>query len=165
MVNDKDSFIFHLVDVCNFDHQKAIIELMNEYMLDRMGLMKEMPVDFADKLISGISQQNNYLGFLLQYQDKFIALANCFIGYSTFQAEQLINIHDFIVSAKYRNMGAGNELLTYISQYALKNSFCKITLEVRTDNDIAQRLYKKAGFQECTPSMLFWQRKLKKILF
>jgi ribosomal protein S18 acetylase RimI-like enzyme len=35
---------------------------------------------------------------------------------------------------------------------------CRITLEVREDNRIAQKLYKSMGFEPTVPEMLYWRK-------
>ena len=149
-----------LVDLNNSTHKNAFLSLMNDYMLDNMGLNEPLPVELGERIVKGLMQQSNYLGFLLKDDDNYIALANSFIGFSTFKAKQLINIHDFIVTPDSRKYGAGKALLDSIAVYAKENEYCKITLEVRYDNEKAQSLYKKVGYLECNPPMHFWQKSL-----
>ena len=92
--------------------------------------------------------------------DEFAALANCNLNFSTWQAKPLINIHDFIVSPKFRNQRVGYFLLNEMAKYAEKNNYCRLNLEVRHDNFKAQSLYKKAGFDECKPPNYFWEKPL-----
>ncbi|WP_066627363.1 GNAT family N-acetyltransferase [Labilibacter marinus] len=158
MVEEKEDFNLVKIDIQDETHQQALLSLMNDYMLDDMGLHSPLPEELGVDIINGLKEQNNYLGFLLKYGGEFIALANCFIAFSTFKAKQLINIHDYVVSPKYRGLGAGKALLEKISDYVLTNNYCKITLEVRHDNPKAQNLYNKLGFEECDPPMYFWQK-------
>lgn len=51
------------------------------------------------------------------------------------------------VSSDYRGMGIGGQLLEYLIDYAHKNSLSEITLEVRTSNQAARKLYEKSGFE------------------
>ncbi|MGQ1784660.1 MULTISPECIES: GNAT family N-acetyltransferase [unclassified Saccharicrinis] len=160
MVEKVNPFVLVIIDIKQKDHQHALLKLMNDYMLDDMGLNSPLPLELGHRIIEGLMSQNNYLGFMLKYQGKYIALANCFVGFSTFKAKQLINIHDFVVAPECRNIGAGNAFLDLISNFGIEHNYCKITLEVRHDNPKAQRLYKKKGFEECLPPMYFWQKDL-----
>jgi ribosomal protein S18 acetylase RimI-like enzyme len=47
-----------------------------------------------------------------------------------------------------------------VINYASQNGFCRVNLEVREDNQTAKSLYKKMGFSDCVPRMMFWERKL-----
>ena len=82
------------------------------------------------------------------------------MGYSTFNAKPLINIHDIIVKKEYRNMGVAKKILEKIVEYGKDTGCCKITLEVRIDNEIANHLYKNSGFIQSDPPMKFLHKKL-----
>lgn len=148
------------VDLQNPLHCDQVIKLLNDYMNDPMGNNNPMPKDLAPQIIYGLKQYSGFLGFFVMAGDQFAGLANCNINFSTFQAKPLINIHDFIVAPEYRNIGAGQFLLRGILNYASQNDYCRVNLEVREDNLTAKSLYKKMGFSDCVPRMMFWERKL-----
>jgi ribosomal protein S18 acetylase RimI-like enzyme len=85
---------------------------------------------------------------------------NCFINFVTFAAQPFINIHDIIVVPKARGIGVGRALMEAIIKKANELNCAKITLEVREDNHLAQNLYKKLGFKDGEPKMLFWTKYL-----
>lgn len=148
------------VDLKNPKHSEALINLLNDYMLDDMGICAPMPEGLAPKIVGGLKDHRAYLGFFVCVGDDFAALANCNLNFSTWRAKPLINIHDFIVSPKFRQRGVGLFLLKSIEKYAMENGFCRINLEVRHDNYKAQNLYKKAGFKECDPNNYFWEMRV-----
>lgn len=148
------------VDLQNPGHCEQVIKLLNDYMNDPMGNNNPMLKGLAPQIISGLKQYSGFLGFFVMADDQFAGLANCNINFSTFQAKPLINIHDFIVAPECRNIGAGSFLLRGIINYAAQNGFCRVNLEVREDNLTAKSLYKKMGFSDCVPRMMFWERKL-----
>ena len=71
-----------------------------------------------------------------------------FIGYSTFQAMPLLNIHDLAVLPGYRGRGVGRALLAAAERMASAAGCCKLTLEVLEDNLAARRLYEHFGFRD-----------------
>jgi ribosomal protein S18 acetylase RimI-like enzyme len=148
------------VDLQNPKHCDQMIKLLNDYMNDPMGNNRPMPRELGPQIISGLKKHSGFLGIFVMADDQFAGLANCNINFSTFQAKPLINIHDFIVTPEYRNIGAGSFLLQGIIIYASENGFCRVNLEVREDNPTAKSLYKKNGFSDCVPKMMFWERKL-----
>jgi ribosomal protein S18 acetylase RimI-like enzyme len=75
-----------------------------------------------------------------------IGIAVCFVGFSTFAARPLINIHDLAVVPECRGQGVGRLLLERVEAKGRELGCCKLTLEVREDNHRAQRLYQKFGF-------------------
>lgn len=151
------TYTFVEMDLLNLDHQSALFKLMNAYMLDPMGDCGDMSSDNFSILVKGLKNQANYIGVLVKKENEFIALANCFMNFSTFKMCSLLNIHDFIVLSDFRGKGAGRFLMQSVKQMAKKNDCCKITLEVRNDNQTAQNLYLSEGFRECSPAMYFWE--------
>ncbi|MEC9189798.1 MAG: GNAT family N-acetyltransferase, partial [Planctomycetota bacterium] len=83
--------------------------------------------------------------------DQPVGLVNCFVGFSTFRAKPLINVHDLCVHHQYRGQGVGRRLLSAVAQHAQDHGFCRVTLEVRSDNEIARGLYHSMKFQPGTP--------------
>lgn len=148
------------VDLNNSIHTTQVIKLLNDYMNDPMGNNRPMPKGLAPQIISGLKAHSGFLGFFVLAGEQFAGLANCNLNFSTFQAKPLINIHDFIVAPEFRKIGAGKFLLEGIINYALQNGFCRVNLEVREDNLTAKSLYRKMGFSDCVPRMMFWEKKL-----
>lgn len=146
------------VNLNNQTHCTKLLELLNAYMEDEMGISKSMPEKLGAKIIEGLRQYNAYLGFFVCIENEYAALANCNVNYSTWQAGFLINIHDFIVRPSFRKQRVGEFLLNGIENYAKGKGYCKINLEVRNDNLKAQNLYKKVGYTDCQPPMFFWQK-------
>lgn len=147
-------------NIHNEEDAADMLALLDLYMQDPMGGYGPMPEELAAANLEKLKQQSNYLFFIAKYNGQAAGLANCFVGFSTFKAKQLINIHDFAVSPHFRRLGIGKALMDYLIQYAAENDFCKVTLEVRHDNYGAQKLYKQSGFVECEPPMYFWEKRV-----
>mgnify|MGYP003588849355 CR=1 FL=1 len=104
---------------------------------------------------------------LLAYgaQGEPVGLATAFMGFSTFAAKPLLNIHDLAVLPAYRRQGVGQALMDALAQLAGQRGCCKLTLEVLSENRAAQGAYRKAGFapyslDEATGLAQFWQKYL-----
>lgn len=149
------------VDLNNQSHCAHMLKLLNDYMEDDMGIGQSLPEGLGPKIIDGLKKHKAYLGFLVYVNNECAALANCNLNYSTWQAEYIVNIHDFVVAPAFREQGVGKFLLDEVEKYARKRGYSRINLEVRNDNIKAQKLYKKAGFKECAPFMYFWEKRIK----
>lgn len=79
-------------------------------------------------------------------QPRAVGLATCFVGFSTFRASPLVNLHDLVVHTDFRGQGIGGRLIDKVTEYAIANNYCAVTLEVRSDNR-ALNLYARKGFQ------------------
>jgi ribosomal protein S18 acetylase RimI-like enzyme len=89
-----------------------------------------------------------------------VGVAVCFIGFSTFAAQPLLNLHDLAVLASHRGRGIGRQLLATIEAAAAALGCCKVTLEVRDDNTAAQRLYRAVGYGDGAASHRFWSKQI-----
>jgi ribosomal protein S18 acetylase RimI-like enzyme len=96
--------------------------------------------------------------FLAYEGDLAIGLAICLVGFSSFRAQPLLNIHDIAVRPAARGRGVGRRLLAAIEQDARELGCCKVTLEVRADNHRAKAAYENAGFRAGQPETLFLTR-------
>jgi GNAT superfamily N-acetyltransferase len=87
---------------------------------------------------------------VLAYADRSrieaIGLTNCFYGFSTFELRPLVNIHDVIVTDRFRGQGVAAAMLSEIERIARSRNCCRLTLEVYEDNIPARRAYEKYGF-------------------
>ena len=127
-------------------HQEAIVSLINAYARDPMGDGRDLPPEVRERLIPGLRRHPTTLVFLAFDGERPAGIAVCFLGFSTFAARPLINIHDLAVVPEYRGQGVGRLLLGRVEAKGRELGCCKLTLEVRNDNHRAQRLYQKAGF-------------------
>jgi len=75
------------------------------------------------------------------------------------QSKELKNDLSAILEMLVRHQGAERSFLTTLD-YAAGNGFSRVNLEVWEDNYPAKSLYKKMGFTDCVPRMMFWERKL-----
>ena len=133
-------------DLDNPTHQDAIVHLVNAYARDPMGGGRELPEAVRAGLIPGLQQHPTTVVFLAWHRDTPVGIAICFVGFSTFMARPLLNIHDLAVLPAYRRQGVGRLLLERVAAKGQELGCCKLTLEVRADNHSAQHLYEAVGF-------------------
>jgi ribosomal protein S18 acetylase RimI-like enzyme len=141
-------------------HQQQLVDLLDMYCGDVMGSQQALPDEVRSRLIDGLRAQAGSLALIAYLAGRPVGLCICFQGFSTFQARPLLNIHDLAVHPDYRNRGIGRALLQRVTDIARARDCCKLTLEVRTDNPAAQRLYRSCGFDELSPVMHFWNKPL-----
>lgn len=133
-------------DLFNEDCASDILSLLTVYATDIMGGGKDLSEEVKKRLISALQDRNGVYVFLAYYENKAVALAICFEGFSTFYAQPLINIHDFVVDRPYRRNGIARLLLNAIEDKARSIGACKLTLEVLEGNKRAQDVYNAFGF-------------------
>ena len=134
-------------DLENSSHQQAVLFILDNYARDEMGQGNELDADVRDRVIAGLREHGNSLVLLAFDDTEPIGSAVVIIGFSTFYARPLLNIHDLSVMPAYRGQGIGYKLLEAVEAKALAMGCCKLTLEVRSKNERALGLYKKYGFK------------------
>ena len=151
---------FEQCDYKNPLHLDALVGLLNHYMTDPMG--DALPLNKLKqlRLVDGLANHPSALVLFVLYDNEIAGLTTCFINFSTFNVKPYLYVHDIIVYTGFRGKGLGKALMLHLIELSGERDYCKITLEVRQDNLIAQRLYHSQGFDECTPGMLFWTKKI-----
>ncbi len=151
---------FEFCDFENPEHLKALAELTNHYMTDPMGDAEPLNKLKQLRLIDGLANHPTAEVLFAITDSKAVGLATCFVNFSTFKVKPYLYIHDIVVLNEYRQNGIGKALMQKLIEVSEERNYCKITLEVREDNTLAQSLYKSKGFEECEPRMLFWTKQL-----
>jgi ribosomal protein S18 acetylase RimI-like enzyme len=146
MARNQDLLIIE-ADLADPQHQEAVVAMVNAYARDPMGNGQDLPEAVRHALIPGLRQHPTALIFLAFDGEAPVGIAVCFLGFSTFAARPLLNIHDLAVIPEYRGRGVGRRLLEQVEAKGRELGCCKLTLEVREDNHTAQQLYWKVGFQ------------------
>jgi ribosomal protein S18 acetylase RimI-like enzyme len=133
-------------DLSLAQHKEAVLAMVDAYSRDPMGNGKPLESDVRAGLIRGLQEHPTTLIYLAFDEDSPVGAAVCFIGFSTFAAKPLINIHDFVVLPAVRGKGVGRRLLEAVEKKARELGCCKLTLEVMDNNHQALRMYQAAGF-------------------
>ena len=143
-----------LVDLNDETHGQAVREMLNHYACSEFGSGKPLDSAILDGLIPGLRASGNYVGYLAFVDGKAVGVANAFRGFSTFKAKPLVNVHDLCVHESSRGLGVGRQLLSRVVADAIEAGCCRVTLEVRSDNQVAKGLYGSLGFVADVPDGL-----------
>lgn len=79
------------------EHQSAIVALTAAYALDVMGNGGPLPADVLERLVPGLKAHPTTVILLAYVDGAAVGIATCFLGFSTFAARPLVNIHDLAV--------------------------------------------------------------------
>ena len=134
-----------LGDACD---AAAIVRLLNAYATDARGGGKPLPDAVLSRLVSGLRLTPASRVWLAFEGSEAVGVCVGFLGFSTFQALPLLNVHDLAVLPEKRGRGIGRALLAAAEADALGEGCCKLTLEVQDDNAPARGLYESFGFRD-----------------
>lgn len=132
------------------DHQQAVVAMIDAYARDPMGNGAPLPDPVKAALLPGLRRHPTTLILLAFSGGQPVGIAVCFLGFSTFKARPLINIHDLAVLPGWRGGGVGRRLLQAVEEKARERGCCKVTLEVLENNHRAMAVYAAAGFARAT---------------
>ncbi len=134
------------VDYGNPVHGQALVAMLDSYARDHAG--GSVPLsDFARaNLVAALAMRPQAFSVLAFDDDQPVGLVNCLEGFSTFACRPLVNVHDVAVAPSHRGQGVGERMLVLVEQIARERNACKLTLEVLSGNDSANKLYARVGF-------------------
>jgi GNAT superfamily N-acetyltransferase len=160
-----DALTIGLADYTDPRDAADVVALLDAYARDPMGGGAPLADGVKARLADDLAANPHAFSLLARLDDAAVGLANCFMGYSTFAAAPLVNIHDFAVVPGHRGAGIGRALLAAVEAEALKRGAIKITLEVLSGNHPAKALYTACGFGDyqldpASGQALFWQKRL-----
>ena len=146
-------------------HQAAVLAMTRAYARDPMGNGRDLPAEIQQALVPELRAHPTTLIFLAYRDDEPVGIVTGFVGFSTFAARPLINIHDLHVAHDHRGRGIGRSLLEAVESEARRLGCCKLTLEVQEHNETALALYRRFGFvggqyEPSAGAVLFREKKL-----
>ena len=151
-----------LADLHDAQDARWVVELLDMYCRDEFGDGVPLSARARENLIPGLIKHGGarvFLAFADEHAEP-LGLAICLMGFSSFRGAPLINIHDIAVSPAARGKGIGTALLQAVEAEARSLGCCRISLEVRSDNSRAKKLYKQVGFEADEPETWFWKKHL-----
>ena len=141
-------------------HAAGLVHCIDSYASEDMGGGHALSHDVKQRLVPGLKQHPSRLVLLALREHEVVGAAVCFMGYSTFAARPRLNVHDLCVLEAHRGHGLGRRLMEAVLERARDAGCSAVSLEVRTDNEIARRLYESLGFGPGFAALEFWVRPL-----
>jgi len=143
----------------------ALVEVLDAYARDPMGGGEPLSADVRERLVPALAHVPGAFAFLARIDGEAVGLATCFMGFSTFAARPLVNVHDVSVVPAHRGKGIARALFAAVEAEAEARGACKVTLEVLNGNHRAKDLYASLGYGDYqlapeSGNALFWQKRL-----
>jgi ribosomal protein S18 acetylase RimI-like enzyme len=141
-------------------HAAGLVHCIDSYASEDMGGGHALSDDVKRRLVPGLKQHPTRLVLLALLEREVVGAVVCFMGFSTFAAKPRLNVHDLCVLEAHRGHGLGRRLMEAVLERARAAGCSAVSLEVRTDNEIARRLYQSLGFGTGFAPLEFWLRPL-----
>ncbi len=127
-------------------HARALVDLLDAYAREPAGGGVALSDHARSHLVAELAARPAAFSVLAFDGARAVGLVNCFEGFSTFACRPLVNVHDLAVAGSHRGQRIGERMLDLVEQIARQRGACKLTLEVVTGNQAANRLYARQGF-------------------
>jgi len=137
---------FVTADFENQAHREAIPAMINAYASDPMGRGEGLHPEILERIVPAMERFGGAVVLLAMDGDEPVGIANCQLGFSSFAARPVLNIHDLAVVPSRRGEGIGRKLLEQAEAKGRELECCKLTLEVLETNTRARALYDRFGF-------------------
>lgn len=135
-------------DLGRADHREAVRSMTAAYAREALDDGVGLPEEVLARLVPGLASHPGTAILLACCGERVVGIATCFLGFSTFAARPLLNVHDLCVLAPYRGTGIGRALLLAVEEAARRRGCVKVTLEVQEHNRPARHLYESFGFAQ-----------------
>ena len=158
-LKDKMQIKFEKCDFTDQVQTGEYIEMINEYMVHPMGGEAHGHNNNQGLILAkALERHPSAICFFMLINCERAGIATCFINFSTFKIKPYLYIHDFFIKNSFRGKGLSSKFLSYLIYYSKEHDYCKVTLEVRSDNEVAKHVYNEMGFKDCEPPMYFWTK-------
>ena len=148
MTNTANPYRVIQANLEDVNHQKIVLQMVHSFAQDTMANGQGLPTETQGRLIEGLRRHPAKLIFIAFQEHRAVGISICFLGFSTFMAKPLVNIHDFYVKKDFRRKGIGKLLLQAVENTARELGCGKLTLEVEEHNQKALALYHSFGFDK-----------------
>ncbi|WP_174873014.1 GNAT family N-acetyltransferase [Vogesella oryzae] len=123
-----------------------LVRLTDGYARDPMGGGDGLSAAAREQLADALGRHPGLFAVIAELDGEPVGHALCVLGFSSFYAAPVCNLHDLSVLASGRGKGLGRRLMQAVAAAASERGCAKVTLEVREDNHVGLALYHSEGF-------------------
>ncbi len=120
-------------------------DLFNMY---RTFYLQTPDLDGAKAFIRKRLENEDSIIFVAKSNHKYVGFTQLYPTFSSISMKRAWILNDMFVDATARKQGVGEQLLQKAKEFANKTGAKSITLETTPDNEVAQRLYEKNGYNK-----------------
>lgn len=138
-------------DLTREDQASALVALLDAFVQDPAVAGVPLAPEVREHVALRLHEHPTTRTWLAYDGETPVGFAIGVLGFSSFAARPVMNVHDLGVQRELRGRGVGHALLSAMEREARTLGCCKLTLEVREDNTRARRLYDFFGFGNFEP--------------
>ncbi len=134
MSKTHETLVIREADLSDPGDAREVVDVLDSYASDPRGGGVPLSAEVRLRLIPALRAHPTTLVLLAFLDDKAVGLTIGFIGFSSFAARRLLNIHDLAVRPGFRGRGIGRALLNAAEERARQLDCYKLPREVQDDN-------------------------------
>jgi ribosomal protein S18 acetylase RimI-like enzyme len=142
--------------------RQLLMQLTDAYARDAMGGGGGLSDHARSHLPDALARHPGLFALIAEHDGHAVGHALCVLGFSSFYAAPVCNLHDLSVQPAARGLGLGRALMQAVAAAARARGCAKVTLEVRADNHVGRSLYQGEGFAQSglggTPYLMMEKR-------
>ncbi len=110
----------------------------------------ESDVSSATKYLEARLTRKESIIFICLADKLVVGFSQLYASFCSVELNRIFILYDLYVLERHRNLGAGKGLLNASREHARDQGASRLDLETETNNQIAQSLYEKLGYQKDT---------------
>lgn len=131
--------------ICKQDREAFLA--LSEQFYSSPAVLHPLPQDFHVRAFEELMRSEEYVGgYMLEEGGKVIGFALTAKTYSREAGGMVLWLEELYILPEYRSCGLGRAYFAFIEDYAKRNGFARIRLEVEEANVRARSLYERLGY-------------------
>lgn len=127
---------------------KEIFLALSEEFYASSAVLHPLPRAFHERTFAELMRSDKYAeGFILEEDDTAVGFGLTAKTFSREGGGMVLWLEELYILPDYRCRGLGKQYFDFIEEYARKNNFARIRLEVEEYNVRARALYERLGYQ------------------
>ena len=137
---------------------KDVFLALSEQFYHSAAVLHPIPHAFHENAFDEIVGGSPYAyGCLLEEDGRAVGYALTATTYSRESGGKVLWLEELYILEEYRSRGLGREFFAFAEEYARRNGYARIRLEVEEDNVRARSLYERLGYVQLAYCQMFKQ--------
>ena len=130
------------------EEDREVFIALSEEFYASPAVLHAVPREYHEAAFDELMRSGEYAdGFIVEADERIVGFALTAKTYSRESGGKVLWLEELYILPEYRSRGLGREYFTFIEDYARKQGYARIRLEVEEENVRARALYGRLGYQ------------------
>ena len=108
----------------------------------------ESNIECASEYLEARLTKKESIIFICLSDKTAIGFTQLYPTFCSVELSRIFVLYDLYILSSHRNLGAGTRLMNTAKKYAIEHGASRLDLETETNNQMAQALYEKLGYEK-----------------